>query len=884
MRNGILFLACAILLMSCGKRDLITNPQRLHDIQKMLQVQKEMTSKSLTPLWDIFQQNLSKDERQAMEFLYAYMPLSDLADYTPEFFLSNVRYSLKARKEMAWGKLIPEDVFLHFVLPLRVNNENLDHFREQMYDEIKARVQGLGMKEAALEINHWCHEKVTYRGTDERTSSPLAAICKAFGRCGEESTFTVTALRTAGIPARQVYTPRWAHTDDNHAWVEVWIDGKWYFLGACEPDVDLNMGWFTEPSSRVMLVHTRTYGRYFGNEPVLTDADRFSELNLTSHYTTTKTVTVLVKNPDGTPADSARVEYQLYNYAEFYPIAVNYTDKNGLSRFLTGMGDLVVWAAKKGVFAWKKLSVPSEDTLVLVLGTEYFTSLSDSFDLIPPPVRKVDNNIPEELRKQNTLRLAREDSIRNAYCSTFKDSAWIASFAARHNLRADEIMPFIKKSYGNWKEITSFIETHSGQQRDLMIRLLSQLSDKDFADVKEQTLTDHLAVVSGMKPSVANLPQEIFDRYILSPRIANEMLSPWRKFLLSSFGQEMGNKIRSDISVLTTWINANLKVNEMANKHSRAPLTPAGVYNLRVTDPLSRDIFFVAVCRTFGIPARLNPETKFPEYYEGGKWLRAGFGSQKEKEVARGFLKFVNKNNGFVPMYYKHFTTGILRDGFFRTLEFPEGATLTENKVPAEVDAGSYMLVTGNRMNDGSVLCRISFFEVNPGKLSVIPVEIRKQTARLISVGKLKLDDFELQTTSGKKENIKNLLKGRVNALIILEPDKEPSKHVLHDIGQIVDKFNQWEGSTVFVVPAENRSQTGVLATYKLPVKSSAGTDVSGELIRALSNLSGHDIKNRLPLVTLCSADGEIVIVSEGYMIETGERILKTADQYLSKK
>jgi transglutaminase-like putative cysteine protease len=61
----------------------------------------------------------------------------------------------------------------------------------------------------------------------------------------------------AGTAARQVYTPRWAHSDDNHAWVEVWIDGKWSYLGACEPDVDLNMGWFTEPSKRVMLVHTR---------------------------------------------------------------------------------------------------------------------------------------------------------------------------------------------------------------------------------------------------------------------------------------------------------------------------------------------------------------------------------------------------------------------------------------------------------------------------------------------------------------------------------------------------------------------------------------------------------------------------------------------------
>ena len=118
------------------------------------------------------------------------------------------------------------------------------------------------MKDAILEVNHWCHEKVTYRPTDGRTSSPLASVCTAYGRCGEESTFLVAALRSVGIPARQVYTPRWAHTDDNHAWVEAWADGKWYFLGACEPEPILNLGWFNESASRGMLMHTKVFGDY----------------------------------------------------------------------------------------------------------------------------------------------------------------------------------------------------------------------------------------------------------------------------------------------------------------------------------------------------------------------------------------------------------------------------------------------------------------------------------------------------------------------------------------------------------------------------------------------------------------------------------------------
>ena len=204
---------------------------------------------------------ISTEQREALKFLYAYMPMADIADHSVDYFLENIDCSLQARQEMPWGKTVPEREFRHFVLPVRVNNEDLDSCRMVFYAELKERVQGLSMRDAVLEVNHWCHEKVTYRPTDARTSSPLASVKTAYGRCGEESTFTVSALRSVGIPARQVYTPRWAHTDNNHAWVEAWVDGKWYFLGACEPEPVLNLAWFNAPASRGMLMHTKVFGQ-----------------------------------------------------------------------------------------------------------------------------------------------------------------------------------------------------------------------------------------------------------------------------------------------------------------------------------------------------------------------------------------------------------------------------------------------------------------------------------------------------------------------------------------------------------------------------------------------------------------------------------------------
>ena len=167
---------------------------------------------------------------------------------------------------------------------------------------------------------------------------------------------------------------------------------------------------------------------------------------------------------------------------------------------------------------------------------------------------------------------------------------------------ADTISRLIKLSYGNWDQVSAYLEKNAPANRSTVLELAIQLADKDYSDVPESILTDHLVQTaqSGTQKLVPS--KELFTKYVLGPRIALENLSPWRSFLATSFGAEMAQSTRNDISVLTNWIRENIQVNTVANKHSRAPLTPIGVYNLRVADPLSRDIFFVAACRTFALP------------------------------------------------------------------------------------------------------------------------------------------------------------------------------------------------------------------------------------------------------------------------------------------
>lgn len=103
--------------------------------------------------------------------------------------------------------------------------------RSFFQEQVSPLIQGLDETQAVLTINYWCASQASYEASDERTQSPLSVYRSGSGRCGEESTFLVSVLRSVGIPARQVYAPRWAHCDDNHAWVEVYV-GELAFSGS----------------------------------------------------------------------------------------------------------------------------------------------------------------------------------------------------------------------------------------------------------------------------------------------------------------------------------------------------------------------------------------------------------------------------------------------------------------------------------------------------------------------------------------------------------------------------------------------------------------------------------------------------------------------------
>jgi len=125
------------------------------------------------------------EEQLCLKYMYAYMPASDLTTYDVSLFLKCLRDTLEIMRKVPWGSKVTGELFFNYVLPLRINNEDLTDHREQFFHELYPRIKDLSMRDSVLEVNYWCLEKATYRSTDIRTSSPLNVIRNAFGRCGE---------------------------------------------------------------------------------------------------------------------------------------------------------------------------------------------------------------------------------------------------------------------------------------------------------------------------------------------------------------------------------------------------------------------------------------------------------------------------------------------------------------------------------------------------------------------------------------------------------------------------------------------------------------------------------------------------------------------------
>lgn len=772
------------------------------------------------------------DEKTAlvMKFFYGSMPYSDAGNYSFAAYLDYAQHGVYLWENSPYCQGMPEGIFLEDVLHYRINEEEIKPCRKFFYEKLAGRIAGMDMKNAILEVNYWCAREMTYQATDARTSSAWDSYQKGYGRCGEESVFTVNALRSVGIPARQVYAPLWAHCDDNHAWVEVWCDGEWHYLGACEPEAVLDKGWFTNASSRAMMVQSRSFCNYSGEKAMGTE-DITVIRNQLSRYADTKTITVHVEDLDGCPVEGAKILVEVLNYSAFGPIARMFTGADGTAKLETGLGSLHLFASYQGEYGECLINTKDEDSCCCVLGEQKPEEVWVDFDMTAPVDSvKEQKYVSKEQEEENNRRVAEAAEIRRKKTEAYRP-LWMDAFLPDKPEKAKEYM--------------------------------AVLSEKDRQDANPEILMEHYEESLVYEEQY---PREIFLPYIWNPRIETEVLTKWRRTITEYFSPQQKELFRKEPFQIWKWIEANLK--SRTNRERMTVYTvPTAALRLGFAEKKSRRVLFVAIARTLGIPSRLNTVDGAMEYWKDGCFVRV------LKEAEKGAYITLTGDKDFTWGCFQNWSIARLEEDGYHPLNMWD-VRLEQGRLELDVEPGEYRIITANRLPTGNIFAKQYDLRIEKGEHKEVALEIR-DACLADMLHRHSIPDYDLTDMDGAAHSIGELTaKGR-KVLFWLEVSKEPTEHILNELVEMQNEYRQCQDQLLFIVRGpEDLSDPTLSKCRKALPDVKVFYDIFGKDLEMTARRM-YVAPDKLPLLVVTEGPATGMFAASGYSVGMADMIMR---------
>jgi len=353
-------LLCAQLnpqFTSKGNPDLYLRISKLaqENLQNMPKAQRRNYTRLLKDYDDII-----------MAFLIAYEEDARLMATQPDIIISNYTQILEILQKE--GLNYSPEFFLSYVAKQSVSDERITLYRKAMLDD--GLSLALSISDPMLrfrETSSWCVEKLQFQQTSGRDQAPLDITQKSLtGRCEEMQILFVAAARTVGIPSRPASTPWWAHTDNNHAWAEVYIDGAWHYTGDMDNAYWLDQTWFSKLVDKTVLILTE--GSLPAKEDEVLIKSRYaSVINSTPNYVQerTRSISIDCLDEEGQPLGDTRIGIMVYNWSALRAITVLKTDAEGHLSFSSGCGDFYISAYNDGKKALQLVRASEQPRITL---------------------------------------------------------------------------------------------------------------------------------------------------------------------------------------------------------------------------------------------------------------------------------------------------------------------------------------------------------------------------------------------------------------------------------------------------------------------------------------------------------------------------------------
>lgn len=828
-------------------------------------------------------------EAEAMQCLYAGMPVSDAADYEPELLQQFAKHGVYLWEEGPFAGKIPEDVFAGYVLLHRVNNEDITFNRRLFHDQLIDKIQGMTMEEAAIYVNYWCASQVTYQGTDMRTRGAETVYKSAYGRCGEETVFAISVCRSLGIPARQIYVPLWTHCDSNHAWMEVWVDGTWKFLGACEPEEILNKGWFTNASSRAMMAHSRWYLPVAPRDAIVGNDGMALALNHLDTYAHTMEFKVMVQDVEGNPVPGAKIVFEVMNFSKMGEIATVYADEKGQGLLHTGKASVHVTAfgkAPDGSDAYGELLVNTQEqsSCVIVVGDkEPLDQWTDLNIIVAKDDPKHPCNQTEEEIERGRAKFAEATALRLQKVADFYNEETaekaINGLAEKLNEGLTEedkdcLRDIMKKACGNMSEIVDFLgcDTKGMWPESWKLAILKSLRMKDYTDIKADVLAAHCLETAAYE---GTLEDDIFFSYVLCPRVESEYIHAYRAFIKEWFTEEQKAAFKADPQVVWKLMQETL-IADPSLEYSYIATSAKGALTTGYGSHLTKKIISAQILRTLGVPARLNPADGMLEAWQDG-----GFVSLEKKEdttAERSAAIIVEGEKGVEWRSFENWTIARFEKDGYKTLRLGRGF---QCEVFGEIALfpGKYRVLTANRLPNGNILAKKMVFELKDGEKKPIFLEQRKASLSDM-LEEYDVPDYALRREDQSKVYISELVKEQKAVMIWLEESKEPTEHVLNEIRDKSREYSNLPDAKLYFVIKTEAAKADPTLTRTLAELSGVTFlyDEFGMDRETLARRMYVDT-GKLPLIVVVNQDVKGIYSSAGYNVGNVDMVLRILNE-----
>jgi len=198
------------------------------------------------------------------------------------------------------------------------------------------------------------------------------------------------------------------------------------------------------------------------------------------------------------------------------------------------------------------------------------------------------------------------------------------------------------------------------------------------------------------------------------------------------------------------------------------------------------------------------------------------------------------------------------------------------------MDAGRYLLVSGTRMANGSVLAHLEFFGLKADAAQKMTLKLRDNADELRVIGNFNCENYFTNYRGIHKTLLESTGRGYY-VVALIRDNHEPSTHILHEFEESNIYLSQWPHLFVLLFPTQEEFQS--FRSHRKDFDELPDNFIFGvadpETVEAMHIQELTHGSQELPILMMADTFNRVVWFQQGYTIGVAEQIMSVIRQLM---